>query len=75
MEQFRPLVERWVWQNWSPVHSGCSLDQWEGFLQHSVTHPYGGVMSLRSCLGWQVREYVTAVTEGTAYRPFLLLSR
>ncbi|NEO26068.1 MAG: CRISPR-associated endonuclease Cas1 [Kamptonema sp. SIO4C4] len=48
MEQFRPLVERWVWQNWSPVHSGCSLDQWEGFLQHSVTHPYGEVMSLRS---------------------------
>ncbi|MCW6038250.1 CRISPR-associated endonuclease Cas1 [Spirulina subsalsa FACHB-351] len=73
MEQFRPLLDQWVGQNSRLLHPHCSLTAWEEFLQTPYTHPYGGVMTLRDCFAWQVREYVTALTEGTAYRPFLLV--
>lgn len=71
MEQFRPLLTPWVWQHSTPIHPYCSLAQWQQFLQTFYSHPYGGVMTLRDCLAWQVEEYVMALTEGTAYRPFL----
>jgi len=73
MEPFRPLVERWVLQVGNSLDDLASIEQWPGFLQMAVTHPYGGTMSLQECLRWQVDEYVVAITQGTAYRPFLLV--